>query len=81
MLCVLNRIPSSNDSTEYTQYTIFNKKKKITLNYSKSAAMELFSKGLKNEFKTAMVNETSVFEPLKIYCTHTLQMSDDRLTW
>ena len=27
-----------------------------------------FSKGLKNEFETAMVNEPSVFEPLKFYC-------------
>ena len=26
----------------YTQYTIFNIKKKITLNYSKSAAMDFF---------------------------------------
>ena len=28
-----------------------------------------FSKGLKNEFETAVVNEPSVFEPLKFYCT------------
>ena len=27
-----------------------------------------FSKGLKNEFEIAMVNEPSVFEPLKFYC-------------
>ena len=27
----------------------------------------LFSKGLKNEFETAMVNESSVFKPLKFY--------------
>ena len=33
-----------------------------------SAAMEFFSKGLKNEFETALVNEPSVFEPLKFYC-------------
>ena len=25
--------------------------------------------GLKNDFKTAMVNESSVFNPLKFYCT------------
>ena len=31
------------DSSEYTQYTIFNIKKKISLNYPKSAAMEFFS--------------------------------------
>ena len=42
-------------------------KKKITLNYPKSAAMGA-SKGLKDEFETAMVNEPSVFEPLKFYC-------------
>ena len=27
-----------------------------------------FSKGLKNEFETAMVDEPSVVEPLKFYC-------------
>ena len=27
-----------------------------------------FSKGLKHEFQTAVVNEPSVFEPLKFYC-------------
>ena len=42
--------------------------RKNTLNYPKSAAMGLFSKGLKNEFETAVVNEPSVFEPLKFYC-------------
>ena len=43
-----------------------NIKKKITLNYPKSAG--IFSKGLKNEFETAVVNESSVFEALKVYC-------------
>ena len=51
---------------EYTQYTIFNIKKKLALNFPKSAAMVFVSKGLKNEFETAVVNEPSVFEPLKI---------------
>ena len=62
--------PHRSDSNECTQYTctIFNIKKKITLNYPKSAAMGFFSKGLKNEFETAMVNEPSAFEPLKVYC-------------
>ena len=27
-----------------------------------------FSKGLKNEFETAVVNESAVLEPLKFYC-------------
>ena len=30
--------------------------------------MGFFSKGLKNEFERAVVNEPSVFEPLKFYC-------------
>ena len=62
--------PRRDDSNEYTQYTIINIKKRITLNYPKSAAMGFFSKGLKNEFEIAMVNEPSVFEPLKDYCIH-----------
>ena len=37
------------------------------LNYPKSAAMGFF-KELKNEFETAVVNELSVIEPLKVYC-------------
>ena len=28
-----------------------------------------FSKGLENKFETAMVNEPSVFEPPKFYCS------------
>ena len=62
--------PRRGDSNEYTQYTIFNIKKKITLVYPKSAAMGFCSKGLKNEFETAVVNELSVFEPLKFYCLY-----------
>ena len=62
--------PHRGDSNEYTQYTIFNMNKKNTLNYPKSAAMGFFSKGLKNEFETAVVNEPSVFEPLKFYCIY-----------
>ena len=34
--------PRRGDSNEYTQYTIFNIKKKITLNDSTSAAMGFF---------------------------------------
>ena len=43
-------------------------KKRIKLNYPKSVAMGLFSYRLKNKFETAVVNEPSVFEPLKFYC-------------
>ena len=53
--------PHRRDSNEYTQYTIFNIKKKITLNYLKSAAMGFCSKIVKNGFETAMANEPSVF--------------------
>ena len=60
--------PHRGDSNEYTKYTIFNNKKKITLNYPKSAVMRFFSKRLENEFETAVVNEPSVFEPAKFYC-------------
>ena len=63
--------PHRGDSDKNTQYIIFNMNKKNTLNYSKSAAMGFFSKGLKNEFETAVVNEPSVFEPLKFYCITT----------
>ena len=60
--------PHRGDSNEYTQYTICNRKKKNSLNYSKSAAMAFCSKGLKNEFETAALNEPSVLESLKFYC-------------
>ena len=60
--------PHQGDSNEYTQYTIFSIKKKNTQNYPKSVAMGFCSKGLKNAFETAVVNDTSVFEPLKFYC-------------
>ena len=64
--------PHRGDCNEYTKHTNFNiKKKKITLNYSKYnniCRYGIFSKGPKNEFETAMVNEPSVFEPVKFYC-------------
>ena len=44
------------------EYTIFNINTKITLNFSKSAAMRLIFKGLKNEFDSVVVNESSVFD-------------------
>ena len=52
----------------YTQYTIFDIKRKIDLNYLISAAM-FFFQGLKYELATAVVNEPSVFEPLKFCCS------------
>ena len=61
-------LPHRCDSHENTQYTISNIKKKIILNHPKSAAMGFCSKGLKDEFEIAVVNEPSVFEPLKFHC-------------
>ena len=57
--------PRRGDSYEYTQYTILNIKKRIIQFFPKFAAMGFCSKGLKNEFETAVVNEPSVFEPPK----------------
>ena len=47
--------PHRGDSNKYTQYTIFNVKLNISLNFSKSAAMGFTSKGLQNEFETSVV--------------------------
>ena len=61
--------PHRGDSNEYTQYTIFNMKKENIPKLSQICSDRIFSNGLKNEFETAVVNEPSVFEPLKFYCT------------
>ena len=54
--------PHRGDSNENTNM------QKITRNYPKYAATGFLSKGIKNEFETAVVNESSVFEPQKCYC-------------
>ena len=43
--------PHRGDSNENTQHTIFNRKKKISLNYPKSAAMEFFPRDSKTSSK------------------------------
>ena len=43
--------PHRGDSTEYTQYTIFNIKRKIDLNYLKSAAMGFFPRDSRTSSK------------------------------
>ena len=54
-------------STHSIPFLIYTQK--ITLNYPKSAELYgMFFKGLKKTFETAVVNESSVFEPLKFYC-------------
>ena len=59
--------PHGGDSNRNIQYTIFNIKRKPTLNYPKFVAIGFFQ-GHKNEFKTVVVDEPSMFEPLKFYC-------------
>ena len=68
VFCVFSlESPFRGNSNEYTQYTILNISKKITLNNSKFAAnLQLKSNGIfprdsKNEFEIAVVNEPSVF--------------------
>ena len=46
----------------------FNVKKENRPKLSKTCSYKIFSKGLKNELETAMVNKPPVFEPLKFYC-------------
>ena len=62
--------PQRGDSNEYTQYTIFQYKKENHSKLSKICNYGICSKGPKNEFETAVVNELSVFEPLKFYCIY-----------
>ena len=64
--CVFSLESPHRGDFNYTQHTIFNILKKLTLDYPKSGAMG-YSQGLKNEFETAVVNEPSLFEPLKFY--------------
>ena len=60
--------PHRGDSNEYTQYTIFQYEKEKHRKLSQICSCGIFSKGLKNEFERAVVNEPAVFEPLKFYC-------------
>ena len=60
--------PHRGDSSEKTQYTIFNIKQENHPKLSQICNYVTFYKGLKNEFETPVVNEPSVFEPLKSYC-------------
>ena len=47
----------------------FNTKKKTTRIIPYLQLWNFFFKGFKNEFERAVVNEPSVFEPFKFYCT------------
>ena len=68
VFCVFSlESPQRGDSNEYTQYTISHIKKRKSSKLSQICSYGICSKGLKNEFETAVVNEPSVFEPLKFY--------------
>ena len=60
--------PQRGDSNEYTLYTISQYKIENHHKLCQICNNGIWSKGLKNEFETAVVNEPSVFEPLKFYC-------------
>ena len=62
--------PQQGDSNEYTQYTIFQYRKENLPKLPQICYYGICSKGLKNEFETVVVNEPSVFEPLKFYCIY-----------
>ena len=66
--------PQQGDSNENTQYTISQHKKENHPKLSQICNNGICFKGLKNEFETAVVNEPSVFEPLKFYCTWKISM-------
>ena len=59
--------PQRGNFNEYTEYTISQYKKENHPKLSQICIYEICSKGPKNEFETAVVNEPSVFEPLKFY--------------
>ena len=61
--------PHRGDSDVYTQYTIFQYEQEKHSKLFQICSYGIFPKGIKNEFERAVVNETSVFEPLKFYCT------------
>ena len=78
--CVFSlELPRRGDSSEYTQYTIFDISKEIHPKLSLIFSYENFSKGLKSEFETAVVNEPSGFESMKFYCIECAFMFCSRL--
>ena len=60
--------PQRGDLNEYTHYTISQYKKENHPKLSQICSYGICSKEPKKEFETAVVNEPSVFDPLKFYC-------------
>ena len=63
MLCSLES-PHQDYSNEYTQFSISQYEKENNPKLSQSCSFGIFSKGPKNEFKTAVVNEPLAFKLL-----------------
>ena len=65
--------PSLGDSNEYTQHIAHDKieKKipKLSINICFLGLLREFPRNSKNEFELAIVNEPSVFESVRFYCT------------
>ena len=61
--------PQRGDSNEYTQYTISQYEKESHPKLAQICSHGICSKGPRNEFEIAVVNEQSVFEPPKFYCS------------
>ena len=67
VLCVFSlESPHQGDSNEFTQYTIFNIKKNITLNYPRSAAVRSFPRDSRTSSSQPL---PSVFKTLRVYST------------
>ena len=60
----------------YIQYTTSQYKKANNLKLSQIGNYGICSKRPKNEFEPAVVNEPSVFEPFKFYCSYIFFLSD-----
>ena len=76
LYCVFSlESPQRGDSNEYTQYTIFQYKKETHPKLSQICNYGSCSKGPKNEFEPAVVNEPSLFELLKLYCNTLLMVA------
>ena len=70
MLCILIRIASSRRFERVFTIYHFQYKKENRPKFFQIFSYRFFSKGLKNEFETAMVNEPSMFEQPKLYCIY-----------
>ena len=69
--------PHRGNSNEYTQYTIYNMEKVKHPKLSQICSCGILCQVTQEEFETAVVNEPSVFEPLKFYCI-SMTMSSHR---